>query len=97
MRRHNNIDSFYIFQASSFIPKQLVRDNTNVLIVFKQDFKNLHHIYHDHVNTDMTFEIFKNMCFKVWNSSLNEFLVIDKDSFMNNGRYRAGFDTFITL
>lgn len=97
MGRHNNIDSFYICQTYSFIPKQLVRDNTNFLMVFKQDFKNLHHIYHDHVNTDMTFEKFKDMCFKVWNSSLNEFLVIDKDSVLNNGRYRAGFDNFITL
>lgn len=97
MGRHNNIDSFYMCQTYSFIPKQLVRDNANLLIIFKQDNKNLQHIYHDHVNTDMSFDLFKEMCFKVWNEGANAFVVIDKDSVMNKGRYRAGFDMFISL
>lgn len=97
MGRHNNVDTFYICQTYSFIPKQLVRDNANLLIIFKQDFKNLNHIYNDHVNTDMKFEQFKEICVNVWKRGKNNFLVIDKDSDMDKGRYRCGFDTFIKL
>ncbi len=95
MGRHNEIDTFYICQTYSVIPKQLVRDNSNLLIVFKQDDRNLHHIYKDHVNTDMKFEKFKELCHMVWNRGKNCFLTIDKDRDINKGRYRIGFDMFI--
>lgn len=97
MGRHNNIDTFYICQTYSYIPKQLVRDNANFIILFKQDNRNLQHIYHDHVNTDMTFETFKKLCNKVWSAACNAFVVIDKDSAMNKGRYRNGMDVFIQI
>lgn len=95
MGRHNNIDTFYLCQTYSYIPKQLVRDNANLIVLFKQDFKNLRHIYNDHVNTDMTFNTFQNMCLHVWGKGKNKFIVIDKDNDVNKGRYRSGFDTFI--
>lgn len=95
MGRHNYVDTFYICQTYSVIPKQLVRDNANLLIVFKQDERNLQHIYKDHVNTDMTYNDFKEMCMKVWKRNTNQFVVISKDNDIDNGRYRAGFDTFI--
>lgn len=95
MGRHNNIDTFYLCQTYSYIPKQLVRDNANLIVLFKQDFKNLRHIYNDHVNTDMSFETFQNICLHVWDSGKNNFIVIDKDNDVNKGRYRSGFDTFI--
>src|SRR5436190_12661996 len=91
MGRHNKIDTFYLCQTYSFVPKQLVRDNTNLIIIFKQDDKNIKHIYHDHVNMDMTFDQFKKMCSKVWNTGRNKCLVIDKDSDIDKGRYRLGF------
>lgn len=97
MGRHNDVDTFYICQTYSYVPKQLVRDNANLLVVFKQDDRNLLHIYNDHVNTDMSFSIFKDMCLKIWKSGRNKFLVIDKDSALNRGRYRSGFDIFIQL
>lgn len=95
MGRHNNIDTFYICQTYSYIPKQLVRDNANLIILFKQDYRNLQHIYNDHVNTDMSFDKFKEICANVWHSGKNEFVVIDKDSEMAKGRYRKGLDVFI--
>lgn len=97
MGRHNNIDTFYICQTYSFIPKQLVRDNANFVIAFKQDDRNLHHIYHDHVTPDMSFDQFKNICLKIWNQCNNNFIVIDKETELNQGRYRSGFDTFVKL
>lgn len=95
MGRHNGLDVFYICQTYSVIPKQLVRDNANLIIVFKQDERNLYHIYKDHVNTDMRFDKFKEICFKVWKQGKNNFIVIDKDRELNKGRYRSGFDIFI--
>jgi len=94
MGRHNNIDSFYLGQTYSAIPKQLLRDNTNLLILFKQDDLNLRHVYNDHVTTDMPFDRFKQMCAQAWKDN-HGFLVIDKTRDPNKGRCRIGFDTFI--
>lgn len=97
MGRHNGVDTFYICQTYSYVPKQLVRDNANFLILFKQDERNLRHIYHDHVNTDMSYETFKQMCIKIWGETRNSFVTIAKDGDLDKGRYRAGLDTFIKI
>lgn len=97
MGRHNSVDSFFICQTYSRISKQLVRDNANLVIVFRQDERNLHHIYRDHVNLDMNFDEFKLLCSKVWSQSQKNFLVIVKDCDIDKGHYRSGFDVFIRL
>lgn len=94
MGRHNNIDSFYLCQTYSRIPKHLVRDNANLLILFRQDDLNLKHVYQDHVNTDMVFHKFKNMCGKAWGQPYG-FILINKECDIEDGRYRIGFDQFI--
>jgi hypothetical protein len=96
MGRHNNIDSVYIGQTYSKIPKQLIRDNVNLMVIFRQDDTNLKHIYSEHVGTDMEFSVFKVICGKAWEDRYG-FLVISKDQPKENGRYRIGFDKFITL
>lgn len=94
LARHNKIDTFYLCQSYSKCPKVLIRDNVNFLIVFKQDDLNLKHIYSDHVNTDFSFDKFKHICSEAWKQK-NGFLVLDKDSDPDRGRYRIGFDKFI--
>lgn len=94
--RHSEVDSFYLCQTYTCIPKQLVRDNSNFLCVFKQDDRNLKHIYNEHINSDMSFKQFQNVCNKCWNVKYG-FLVIDKESSIRKGRYRKGFDNFILL
>lgn len=94
MGRHKQIDCFYLTQTYSKIPKQLLRDNANLIIIFKQDDVNLKHIYEEHVNTDLQWNQFKDICKTVWNDSHN-FLLINKDSALNNGRYRKNFDIFL--
>lgn len=93
MGRHSNVDSFYLSQTYSKIPKQLIRDNANLLILFKQDCTNLKHVYNDHVNTDMSYKEFIELCGKCWQCKYG-FLVIDKDSKFAEGRYRMGFNIF---
>lgn len=94
MGRHNNIDAFYLCQSYARIPKQLVRDNTNLLAIFKQDATNLRHIYDDHVIADCSFQEFLDMANLAWGDKYS-FLAIDKDSPRDDGRYRKNFDMFI--
>lgn len=94
MGRHRQIDCFYLSQTYSKIPKQLLRDNVNLLLIFKQDDVNLKHIYNEHVNTDIHWDTFKKLCSVIWHDPFN-FLLINKDCPLNEGRYRKGFDTFI--
>ena len=96
MRRHRDINSVYLCQTYSRIPKHLVRDNANLLVIFRQDEMNLKHIYDDHVNTDMPFSQFRDLCATCWKDKYG-FLVIDKDSEKNSGRYRKIFDCFMSI
>lgn len=94
MGRHKNVDCFYLCQSYAQILKHLVRGNVNLLAIFRQDEVNLKHVYDDHVNTDMTYLHFKNVCSSCWQDDKHGFLVIDKDRAINEGRYRKGFHCF---
>lgn len=96
MGRHSNVDCFYLCQTYAKIPKHLIRDNANLLILFKQDGTNLKHVYNDHVNTDMSYKDFCELCDKCWQHKYG-FIVIDKDSSITHGRYRKGFNDFAIL
>ena len=92
--RHEEIDCMYICQSFVKIPKHLVRDNVNFLMIFPQDNLNLIHIYKDHVGTDMTLEQFKQMCKLCWDIKFG-LLVINKDNDIKRGRYKYLYDTMI--
>lgn len=94
MGRHRKLNCFYLCQTYSKIPKQLVRDNANFIILFKQDDLNLKHVYNNHVGSDFTFQEFKKLCHECWNTDEYGFVVIDKQSPLNKGRYRCKFDKF---
>ena len=94
MGRHSNVDCFYLCQTYAKVPKHLIRDNANLLVLFKQDGTNLRHVYNDHVNTDMSYEDFHALCRACWQRKYG-FVVIDKDGrSLRNGRYRRGFNNF---
>lgn len=96
MGRHKHIDCFYLSQTYTKIPKHLIRDNANMIIVFKQDEMNLKHIYNDHVIGDMSFKEFTKICGECWKDEYG-FLVVSKDDPKNKGRYRKGFNEFIQM
>lgn len=96
MGRHKNIDCFYLNQTYTKIPKQLIRDNANLIVLFKQDEINMRHVYDEHVNTDMTWKQFREMCARIWGEPYS-YLVINKDCKMNEGCYRNKFDTFVVF
>lgn len=95
MGRHKGVDSFYLSQTYARIPKHLIRDNVNLLVLFRQDDMNLRHVYDDHITTDMSYQAFKEMCSLCWTDNYG-FLVINKDC-NNVGRFRKGFDSYIQL
>lgn len=96
MGRHKDVDSFYLSQSYAHIPKHLIRENANLIILFRQDDMNLKHIYNDYgLSTDITFDKFKEMCVKCWQAEKYGFLVIDVENSIKNGKYRMQFDKFI--
>ena len=96
MGRHRNLNCFYLCQTYSKIPKQLLRDNANFIILFKQDDMNLKHVYNNHVGGDISFDQFKQMCDFCWKEDYG-FITIDKQSPFNKGRYRFMFDKFLQI
>jgi len=92
MGRHKNVDCFYLCQSYTAVPKHLVRDNVDLLILFRQDDVNFKHINDDHVNTDMSYNHFKNLCSKCSVDGKHCFIVVDKDRGINKDGYRKGFD-----
>lgn len=108
--RHKGIDSAYLGQSYTQIPKLLLRDNSNMLALFPQDDNNLRYVYNEHASSDFrTFEQFKALCHRVWSTNepaqarrsspvSHPFLLIDKTrSLGEGGRYRLNYDRFLSL
>ena len=91
--RHNNCDTFYISQNYFKLPRQTIRENTNLIILFPQDAKNISHIHADHC-TDIDIKEFRQFLQSVWNEKRYNFVTIDLTSSKFNGKYRKNFDTF---
>ena len=95
--RHNNVTVFYISQSYFRLPRQTIRENSNFLILFPQDEKNLRHIYEDRCSSDSTalnYNTFKNFCTSVWNEKPYNFVIIDSTRQYNTGKYRKNINGF---
>lgn len=90
--RHNDLDCILLTQTYTSIPKQLLRDNVNLLILFPQDRTNLRFIHTEKV-CDIDFKQFLDMCHLCWATPYG-FLFIDTDLSMPD-KYRNGFDKLI--
>ncbi|KAL9966048.1 hypothetical protein ACROYT_G024059 [Oculina patagonica] len=83
--RHSNVDCIYLSQNYFKLPRQTIRENANLFILFPQDLKNINHIYNDHVSEDMEKEEFRSLCRSAWRGS-HTFLTIDLSSPPESGR-----------
>lgn len=93
--RHNNVDVFYIAQSYFRLPRQTVRENANLFILFKQDNTNLSHIYRDHCSVDgIPFEAFKNFCTDVWRRDKHNFVTLDTSRPAEGGKYRRNLNDY---
>ena len=93
--RHNNVDVFYIAQSYFRLPRQTVRENANLFILFKQDNTNLSHIHQDHCSFDrIPFEVFKDFCADVWEGGKHNFVTLDTSRPAEGGKYRRNLNDY---
>lgn len=90
--RHNNIDCIYISQNYFKLPRQTIRENSNLLFIFQQDNKNINHIYNDHCS-DLDLPNFKLLCKNAWSEKYG-FITIDLSKTLIDGKYRKGLNCF---
>ena len=93
--RHNNVDTIYIAQNYFRLPRQTVRENANLFMLFRQDAKNLRHIYQDHC-TEIPFDEFAKFCMDVWSADKHNFVTINVDTDDPSRKYRCKLDEFWT-
>ena len=94
LERQNKTESYYVRGRQNYfkLPRQTIRENSNLICLFRQDLKSLNHIYADHVGDDMTKDAFRKFCKDCWDNTQHGFIVIDLTSEKNTGKYRDGLD-----
>ena len=90
--RHGNCDTIFLSQNYFRLPRQTIRENCNLIMLFQQDAKNINHIHADHC-FDIPLEEFRNFCNQVWKTR-HAFVTIDLTSKIDNGKYRKNLNTF---
>jgi hypothetical protein len=90
--RHNNVDCFYISQNYIKLPRQTIRENSNLFLLFPQDYITLDNFYRDHC-TDIDKKDFKNLCKETWDQPYS-FVTVDLTSNKYNGKYRRNLNEF---
>ena len=84
--RHNNIDIYYIPQSHFHLPKNTIRINSNIFILFKQTLRDIILLFHDIAGLDMHLEEWKQLCRKAWENDY-DYLQIDRFAKIGEGRY----------
>ena len=84
--RRNNIDIYYISQSYFHLPKNTIRNNSNIIILFKQTLRDIILLFHDIAGLDMNLDEWKQLCRKAWENDY-EYLQIDRFAKIGNGRY----------
>ena len=74
--RHEDIDVYYLSQRYFELPL-IIRDNSNIIILFKQTAKTVQNLYNDIAGFDMDYNEFKDLCREAWNKKYS-YLKIDR-------------------
>ena len=85
--RHEDLDVYYISQSYFALPRQSIRNNSDILILFKQTLRDVQSMYYDIGAYDMNYDEFKLMCHKAWDEKYI-YLCIDVARNKNEGKYR---------
>ena len=83
--RHNNIDIDYISRSSFHLPKNTIRNNSNISILFKQTLKDIILLFHDIAGLDKNLEEWKQLCRK---AREKDYDCLQIDRFAKNGEGR---------
>ena len=90
--RHSSANCIFISQNYFALDRRSIRENSNFIILYRQNHKSIVHIHADHC-TDLPFDEFKELCERIWSRKYH-FLVIDLTSDILHGKYRDGFSSF---
>ena len=92
--RHVNCNCIYLTQNWFELPRRTIRSNTNFLLIFPTDQRDLKLIYNDifALDTQLNKDDFVIFCKDVW-SNPYEFVVIDRFNSDSTKRLRKGFET----
>ena len=92
---HNNRDTICIAQNYFRLPRHTVRENSNFIILFQQDVKNLTHIHADHCASDISLAELKQFCHRVWSDpGAHSCVNINQTSAPMIGKYRQNFNRY---
>ena len=87
--RHNNFDIYYISQSYFHLPKKTTRNNSNIIILFKQTLRHIILLVHDIAGLDMNLEEWKQLCRKAWENDY-DYLQMNRLAKIGEGRYTIG-------
>ena len=62
--RHEKLDVYYISQSYFGFPRQSIRNNSDIIILFKQTLRDVECMYKKIEGHDMKYDEFKEMCRK---------------------------------
>ena len=91
--RHNGVDCIYITQNFFKLPRQTIRENSNIFFIFPQDYRSLTCIYYDLCSSDISLDSFRRFCKFVWQKPFN-FVTIDLTKDVNLGRFRRNLSDY---
>ena len=84
--RHDNIDIYYISQSYFHLPKNTIRNNSNIIILFKQTLRDIILLFHDIAGLDMNLDEWKELCRKAGKIDY-DYLQIDRFAKIGRGSY----------
>ena len=90
--RHEDLDVYYISQSYFGLPRQIIRNNSDRLILFKQTLRDVQSMCYDIAAFDMIYDEFKETCRVAWSEKFN-YLCIDLTKNKNEGKYRIFNDS----
>ena len=84
--RHNNIEIYYISQSYFHLPKNTIRNTSNIFLLFKQTLRDIILLFHDIAGLDMNLYEWKQLCRKAWENDY-DYLQTDRFAKIGEGMY----------
>ena len=83
---HKNIIIYYISESYLHLPKSTFRNNSNIIILFKQTLRDITLLFHDVAGLDMNLEEWKRLCRQARKKDY-DYLQIDRFAKIGKCRY----------
>ena len=82
--RHSNCSVLYLAQSYFQLDRRCIRMNSNLLILFKLDEKDLINLWSDRCSRDLSLDDFRKLCFTAWDDNFG-YIYIDFTKKFNSG------------